>query len=92
MNYINSCIVEGKIAGFTKNLEWIEVILKVSRYTKNEKGKPVESFAELPCRITGGFMNFFERYAKINKKMRIVGRLSGTEKLIVFAEHIEFKI
>jgi single-strand DNA-binding protein len=99
MNALNNLILEGKI---TKDVELsiLENGCKVARttisYTRSYKNASEEiikeeNFFENTC--YGVMAEIFAKLGKVGRGIRIVGRLTQEgEKVVILAEHIEYKL
>lgn len=93
MNMLNSVILEGNIKGYTKNSEFIDLVVASSRYSKNENNERIETITEVNCRVSGAMRGTAERFAEIGRRVRIVGHLAGTDgHIVLVCEHIEYKL
>ena len=104
MNMLNSLIIEGKV---TKGLATLpdckSFEVEVVRYYKKADGETVEDKSYFSVELYGSMAEseIFERNICVDRGVRIVGRLKqkrwkdeeGKEysKVVVIAEHIEFK-
>lgn len=94
MNDLNNCLIEGTLKSRTETEFYTDFVIDVVRHDLAENGELIEVHAEIPCRIIPGSMrDVFKKYSKINYGIRIVGHLSGTpEKIVLVAEHIEYRL
>ena len=100
MNQLNSIILEGSIEKVEKVDDVINATISVKRFYKNAEGEMVEEVSYFDTEIYGQMAKLFEEKGKIGREIRLVGRLKqkrwtegGKElsKVLVVAEHIEFK-
>lgn len=101
MNNLNSIILEGNILSFEIGNVGAFFTIEVKRDYKNLDGSYEAEVSEFEVRCYGNMAASVERYGKINRGIRVVGRLKqekytdsdgkSCSKVIVIAEHIEFK-
>ena len=96
MNTLNSLIIEGKIKEFLDN----GVVIESIRHYKNADGNDKEEVSEFDVICCGNLLVALLKYGKLEGGIRVVGRLKLTRwndgdkmcsKVVVIAEHIEFK-
>ena len=99
MNLINSLIIEGVVKNEVtlsqteQGLQFAKVMVAYERFYKTPEGeeKTEENLFEVEC--YGNTAEVVERITKNKKKIRVVGRLKQNgEKVVIIAEHCEFKI
>lgn len=95
MNYLNSIILEGIVSEETTFDEvkgTIDFPIAVEHFHKNEDGSEELETYHFNIRVFGKVAKFCKDKCKINRGIRIVGRLKEeNSKVVVIAEHIEFK-
>lgn len=92
MNMLNSVILEGNIKGYTKNCEFIDLVVASSRYSMNKNNERIETITEVNCRVFGELRNIAEKFVQFGRGVRVVGRLAGSDgKIILICEHLEWK-
>ena len=92
MNMLNSVILEGNVKSYAKNDGFIDFVVASSRYSMNENNERIEVITEVPCRVFGNMVSYFEKFTEIGRGVRVVGRLSGSDgKIILICEHLEWK-
>ena len=103
MNMLNSLILEGNVVdGLSSIPEGKDFGIEVIRYYKNREGENVEDKSYFRVEIYGNMTD--EKFTKniyVGRGIRVVGRLKqkiwtdedGKEhsKIVVIAEHLEFK-
>ena len=96
MNTLNSLIIEGKIKDFLDN----GVVIETVRHYKNADGDDAEETSEFDVICYGNLLVALLKYGKKEGGIRVVGRLKLTRwnegdkmcsKVVIIAEHIEFK-
>ena len=106
-NLLNSIILEGVISSVdtgkcdTKGNLNSGFVLSVERTYKNASGKDITEKSDFEVRAAGAAIaGSIQRWAKANGEVRVVGRLKEEKfsvdgkkcsKIIVIAEHIEYK-
>ena len=98
MNMLNSLIIEGRL---TKEVELSQTengnavaksVVASSRYIVTEEGERKEEVTSVEFVCFGKMAEDLERISKYRKGVRVVGRLKNQgDKIIVIAEHIEYK-
>lgn len=102
MNQLNSIILEGNVNKKPKNdFNMVTLTLDVTRVYRNEKGETVTETSSFPVEAWGRLGEFLQSQYEKGRGMRVVGRLKqhrwktddgkNMSKVIVVAEHIEFK-
>lgn len=107
MNMLNSIILEGDITKvgtlecqFT-DVPQMTVVIAVERTFRGSKGDTVSEVSEFEVIAYGNTAEFLSKKGVIGQGIRVVGRLKQTKwtdsegkelsKVIVIAEHIEYK-
>jgi len=106
MNMLNSIILEGDIikAGnvvqFADGQRQLEVTIAVKRQYRKRDGSLVDETSEFNVIAYGAVADFLAKKGVIGQGIRVVGRLTQVKyvedgrqlsKVIVIAEHIEYK-
>lgn len=102
MNMLNSLIIEGDVTKVTKIEDSrLDLVIASKRLTKDCEGNPKEEVSNFEVKVFGQMASICERQATIGRGLRVVGRIKqetwfdGDElersKVVIIAEHIEFK-
>lgn len=103
MNMLNSLIIEGTVEEVRKSavINTVSMTVKSIRNYKGSDGNVLDEISYFDIECYGNLADACEKLAKKDRGVRIVGRLkqkrwtddSGKicSKIVVIAEHIEFK-
>ena len=93
MNELNSIIIEGTIKEISfcdlpSGKKVAQFVIAHKRFSTNESGERVENVENFNIEAWGNLSEIIEKNGKIDRGIRIVGRLSNNK---VVAEHFEFR-
>lgn len=95
MNFLNSILLEGIVSSstvFDEVKETINFPIAVEHFHKNEDGSEELETYHFNIRVHGKVAKFCKNKCNVGRGIRIVGRLKEEDsKVVVIAEHIEFK-
>lgn len=103
MNQLNSLVLEGNVTKLVEAHEngMSDFEIGVTREFQNTRGDKVKETSYFTIRVFGTMAKICEKNVKLNRGVRIVGRLKqetwtdsdGKKRslVVVIAEHVEFK-